>query len=132
MRAAIYARSAIKDDSKIEEQVTLCKRYASKQGWNVVHVYMDSGASRANPEREGMQALMQDASENKFEIVLTSDHNRLAGNLADFLKFCMALHSFDVKLFTPAGEVSFETSEKKFMSTVIAADRIRRSIAEVE
>ena len=73
MRAAIYARysTELQSDKSIDDQVALCRRFAKQNGHEVVEVYSDaakSGAFMVN--REGIQRLMHDARDKKFDVVI--------------------------------------------------------------
>ena len=55
MRAVIYARysSDNQRDASIDDQVEVCRRYADRQGWQIVRVYDDRSASGASAFRSG-------------------------------------------------------------------------------
>ena len=67
MRAVIYARysSDLQREASIEDQIEVCRRYASAQGWTIVETYTDAAISGASRFRPGFQKLIADASKNK-------------------------------------------------------------------
>lgn len=101
MRAAIYARTAIKDDGKLEEQIASCRKYASEQNLEVISVCSDLGKSGTSPaSREGIQRLMMEAAEGVFDTVLMVDTHRLSRNLDEIAETCHALQSQDIDIVT--------------------------------
>ena len=85
MRAVIYARysSDNQRDASIDDQVEVCRRYAERQGWQIVRVYDDRSASGASAFRSGYQQLIVDAGRRSFEIVVCEALDRLGRKLAD-------------------------------------------------
>ena len=63
MRAVIYARysSDAQREASIEDQTEVCRRYAERQGWQLVRIYEDRALSGASAARPGYQALLADA-----------------------------------------------------------------------
>ena len=58
MRAVIYARysSDLQSESSIDDQLSVCRDRAEREGWTVVGSYTDRAASGANIlNRPGMQ-----------------------------------------------------------------------------
>ena len=85
IRVALYARysSDLQSDHSIEDQVRLCTEYAAKNGWSVVECYSDAGLSGASLMRPGIQALIRDANDGRFEIVLAEALDRLSRDQED-------------------------------------------------
>ena len=71
-RVALYARysSDTQRDASIEDQLRLCRLYAEKQGWTIVETYSDRAVSGASLIRPGVQALLSDATRDRFDLVL--------------------------------------------------------------
>jgi DNA invertase Pin-like site-specific DNA recombinase len=86
MRAVIYARysSDQQRTASIADQVEVCRRYAERQGWDVIHIYDDAALSGASTlTRPGFQRLMLDAQFGTFDVVVTEAIDRLGRNLSD-------------------------------------------------
>ena len=68
-KAVIYARysSDKQREASIEDQVRLCEERAGREGWKVVQRYTDHGISGVSLLRPGIQALMRDAQEGRFD-----------------------------------------------------------------
>jgi site-specific DNA recombinase len=85
-RVAIYARysSELQRERSIEDQLALCRDFASRRNWTVATTYADRAISGASIHgRHEFQRMVADAAENRFDIVLAEDIDRLARNQAD-------------------------------------------------
>ncbi|MEM9147679.1 MAG: recombinase family protein [Pseudomonadota bacterium] len=83
---AIYARysSDLQREASIEDQVRICRALAEKEGWTVAQVYSDASISAASTLlHPGLQALMQDASFGKFDLVVAEALDRISRSQAD-------------------------------------------------
>jgi site-specific DNA recombinase len=85
LRVAIYARfsSDLQNAASIDDQIRLCRTRAARDGWEVVGTYEDHATSGASMTRPGMQRLQRDASDRRFDIVLSEALDRLSRNQAD-------------------------------------------------
>ena len=109
MRIAIYARysSDLQTDASIEDQIRLCQELASKEKWAVVNRYTDHGISGASLMRPGIQALMQDASGGKFDLVVAEALDRLSRDQADIATIKKRLQFAGINIHTLAeGEIT--------------------------
>ena len=84
-RTAIYARysSDLQSDSSVEDQVRLCSELAKSKTWEVVEHYTDAGLSGASLMRPGIQALITDALDGKFDVVLAEALDRISRDQED-------------------------------------------------
>ena len=85
-RVAIYARysSDNQRDASIADQLRICREFAARQGWTVVQEFADHAISGSTLIlRPGVQALLRDALDRQFEIVLSEALDRLSRDLAD-------------------------------------------------
>ena len=86
MRAVIYARysSDLQSEASIDDQLSICRDRAEREGWTVVGSYTDRAASGANIlNRPGMHALLADAKTGKFEIVVSEALDRISRDQED-------------------------------------------------
>ncbi len=84
-RVAIYARysSDLQSDSSVEDQVRLCSELAKSKDWEVFDHYADAGLSGASLMRPGIQALITDALDGKFDVVLAEALDRISRDQED-------------------------------------------------
>jgi DNA invertase Pin-like site-specific DNA recombinase len=100
---AIYARLACADPARLEIQISLCREYAIHQDWKLVGTYSDDGASGIRLDRPGLQTLLNDAAEAKFDLVLVEDLDRFARDNCKLVELAQRLRSTGVKVATVAG-----------------------------
>ena len=107
-RVAIYARysSDLQSNASIEDQIRLCRERAERDGWQVVNCYTDAGLSGASMMRPGIQMLMLDGQEGKYDIVMTEALDRLSRDQEDIAGIYKRLKFAGVKIVTLSeGEV---------------------------
>ena len=80
MRVALYARysSDNQRDASIADQLRVCRAYAERQGWTTCEEYTDHAVSGATLLRAGFQALMRDALNRRFDVVLAESLDRFS------------------------------------------------------
>jgi DNA invertase Pin-like site-specific DNA recombinase len=78
MRTALYARVSKKDSKQdTENQLRQLRQFASTQGWDVVHEYVDR-ASGKHSDREQFQKMFAAASRREFDILVFWSLDRLS------------------------------------------------------
>ena len=85
MKVAIYARysSDNQRDASIADQFRICREFAARQGWTVVQEFTDHAISGATLLRSGFQALMRDALNRRFDVVLAESLDRFSRDQED-------------------------------------------------
>lgn len=82
MKCAVYARVSTGFESQktsIPTQIKLFENYINEQGWELYKVYTDE-ESGTKSNRAGIQQLLADAKEKKFDIVLAKEWSRISRN----------------------------------------------------
>lgn len=109
LRCAIYARfsSDRQSETSAEDQISVCRERAEREGWRVVEVYRDLAISGANIRRPDMTRMMKDIVAGRFDIVLAEALDRLARDQEDIAGIYKRAHFAGARIFTLAqGEVS--------------------------
>lgn len=85
MKVAIYARysSDNQRDASIADQLRVCRAFAERQGWAIYEEYTDHAVSGATLLRAGFQALMRDALNRRFDVVLAESLDRFSRDQED-------------------------------------------------
>ena len=85
LKVAIYARysSDNQRDASIADQLRVCREFAARQGWTVVQEFTDHAISGATLLRSGFQALMRDALNQRFDVVLAEALDRFSRDQED-------------------------------------------------
>lgn len=106
MRTVIYARfsSRLQDDSSIEQQVSMCRERAEREGWEIVDVFADyaiSGkAGLGEHQRPGMSAMLARVGAGGVDQVLAESTDRIARHQGDDFTVRELLDHGGVRLFT--------------------------------
>jgi DNA invertase Pin-like site-specific DNA recombinase len=77
LKTAIYARVSTKKQETLNQLAQL-REFAAKQGWEIVAEYVDVMSGSGKRERPQFLAMMQDASQRKFDLLLFWSLDRLS------------------------------------------------------
>ena len=78
MRAGIYARISTKDKGQdAENQLAQLREFALRQGWDITKEYVDE-TTGGTSDRAAFQAMFQDASKCRFDVLLFWSLDRLS------------------------------------------------------
>jgi site-specific DNA recombinase len=85
MRVAIYARysSDNQREASIADQLRVCGAFAERHGWTIAQEYSDHAISGATLLRARFQALMRDALNRHFDVVLAESLDRFSRDQED-------------------------------------------------
>jgi site-specific DNA recombinase len=85
VKVALYARysSDNQRDASIADQLRVCRAFAERQGWAICDEYTDHAVSGATLLRAGFQALMRNALNRRFDIVLAESLDRFSRDQED-------------------------------------------------
>ncbi|MBE4907867.1 recombinase family protein [Bacillus luteolus] len=112
-KVAIYARVSTTEQAvegySIDEQLRLLKEWCDQHGYEVYKEYADRGISGKSIEgRPALKSLLEEAKQNKFDMVLVWKTNRLARNMLDLLKIDNMLQQSGIS-FRSYSETNLET-----------------------
>jgi hypothetical protein len=104
LKVAIYARysSDNQREASIADQLRVCREFAARQGWTVVEEFTDYAISGATLLRSGFQALMRDALNRRFDVVLAEALDRFSRDQEDTAGLFKRLTFADVNIVTLA------------------------------
>src|SRR5260370_41565686 len=85
IRAVIYARVSTQEQAQkktsIPDQVQECGKIIGHKGWSFIQEYKDEGVSgHLTEERHGLQSMLRDARQHKFDLIVVKDFDRFARN----------------------------------------------------
>ncbi len=135
IKAAIYARysSDNQRNASIADQIRLCRLFASKESWRVEAEYTDHAISGATLLRPGFQAMMRDALQRRFDVVLAESLDRFSRDQEDTAGLFKRLTFVGVRVLTLAeGEIGhLHVGLKGTMNALFLkdlADKTRRGL----
>ncbi len=113
MRTVIYARfsSQLQNSRSIDDQISVCRERAEREGWTIVDIFTDyaiSGAAGiADTQRPGLAALLARVEAGGVDQVLAESTDRLARHQGDSFAIRERLNFAGARLFTLSdGEVN--------------------------
>lgn len=124
-KAAIYVRVST-GDQHVESQLYDLRELASKRGFEVVSEYRDCGVSGRRARRPGLDALIADARQEKFSVVLVAAFDRLARSVKHFLQLIDEFDSLGIVFVSRRENVDTSGPMGRLFVTLIG------SIAELE
>src|SRR5215204_5375971 len=135
MRVAIYARYSSENqrDASIADQLRVCREFAARQGWTVVREFTEHAISGTTLLRSGFQALMRDALNQRFDVVLAEALDRFSRDQEDTAGLFKRLTFAGVSIVALAeGDITFlhiglkGTMNAMYLSEL--ADKTRRGL----
>jgi DNA invertase Pin-like site-specific DNA recombinase len=119
-RVALYVRVST-DQQTVAHQLQELQAVAGRRGWQIVETYSDAGISGAKgrDKRLGLDAMLNDASRRKFDVVMAWAIDRLGRSLIDLLGTIQHLEAAGVDLYleqqaidttSPMGKLLFQVT----------------------
>jgi site-specific DNA recombinase len=138
-RVACYARFStdLQNPRSAEDQLTLCRQFAEKRGWEVVAEFRDEGISGSSMvNRPGIRDLLAHAAEGSFDVMLCEALDRASRDLEDVAAIYKRLAFHGVKIWTVSeGEIGvMALGLKGTMAALYLADvaiKTRRGLTAV-
>jgi DNA invertase Pin-like site-specific DNA recombinase len=124
-KAAIYVRVST-PDQHVESQLYDLRELASRRGFEVVHEYEDRGVCGQKARRPGLDALMKDARQKKFSVVLVAAFDRIARSTKNFLQIVDELDGMGIEFVSRRENIDTSGPMGRLFMTLIS------SIAELE
>ncbi len=135
---AIFARVS-SDEQDFNRQILDLKKIAAANNFEVVSIISEkvSGA-KSNDERIGIQQLLNEARQGKFQKVLCTEVSRLGRSTIQTLKLVEELHQSGISIYLQdlktetldeKGEISFQTEMMLHMLSLFAKNE-RRNLTD--
>lgn len=125
LRAAIYARVSTADQ-RVESQLYDLRELAATKGFEVTKEYQDCGVSGRRARRPGLDALIADARQKKFSVVLVAAFDRFARSVKHFLAVMDEFDALGITFISRRENVDTSGPMGRLFLTLIG------SIAELE
>ena len=134
MIAAIYSRKSkfSEKGESVENQVNMCKTYASTLGIEEFIVYEDEGFSGGNVERPQYQKMMKEAKSKKFDYLICYRLDRISRNVSDFTQTIEELKKYKIEFISIKEQFDTSSPMGRAMMNISAvfAQLERETIAE--
>lgn len=136
-KVALYTRVSTTEQAEegysIDEQENLLNEYCAKYNMQVVKCYSDRGISGKDiKHRPALMELLNDASNKKFDMVLSWKINRISRKLCDVLKIVDLLEKNNItfKSYSEPFETSTPSGKMQFQMLALIGEFERGTIAQ--
>lgn len=103
LRAVIYCRVSTDEETQtnsLENQIQQCLEIITKNKWIHIYSYIDEGKSGTTTKhRNAYQKLLQDMEQDKFDIIVVKNQDRLMRNTKEWYHFIDKLTRNEKKLY---------------------------------
>ncbi|WP_032121656.1 recombinase family protein [Clostridium amazonitimonense] len=134
MKAAIYSRKSkiTNVGDSIENQIQLCRDYGINLNIDEFIIYEDEGFSGKNTKRPHFQKMLEDARNNKFDIIICYRLDRISRNLSDFTNLIDELDNLNIQFISIREQFDTSSPMGKAMMYIasIFAQLERETIAQ--
>ncbi len=126
MKSAIYARVAI--DQPIESQLCDLRQISAERGFESVTVYSDR-RSGTKARRPGLDALLRDARNRRFDVVLVASIDRVARSIKHFVQVMNELDGLGIRFLSLAENIDTAgTTGRLFLDALDKVAALERSL----
>ena len=126
LRVCAYARVSTEKEEQINSYNSQLKYYEEKiksnSNWKYVGIYADEGITGTlDYKREGFMKMMQDATNNKFDMIITKSISRFGRNTFDTLKYVRLLKEKGITIYFEEEHINTLELSGEIMLTVMSA-----------
>ena len=140
LRVTYYARVSSESDEQLNSlgnQISYYNELIKRnRNWTFVPGYIDEGLSGiSTKKRENFNRMIEDAAEDKFDLVITKEISRFARNTLDSIQYTRQLLSYGVGVFFQNDNINTldEDSELRLsIMSSIAQDELRKLSSRVK
>lgn len=122
--AAIYARVSSGKQAQgysLDEQVNLCRQRCEQNGWKVRYIFIEDGISASSIDRPKFRAMMQKASERRFDVLIFWKLDRFCRSLIDVVNVERQLREWDINICSLTESIDTTTSNGRFVFRTLAS-----------
>ena len=140
LRVTFYARVSSESDEQLnslENQVAYYEDFIKKNiAWTFVPGYIDEGLSGiSTKKRKHFNEMIEDAEDDKFDLIITKEISRFARNTLDSLQYTRELLNMGVGVFFQNDNINTLDEDAELRLTImssIAQDELRKLSSRVK
>jgi len=140
LRVTFYARVSSESDEQLNSLGNQISYYEDlikrNRNWTFVPGYIDEGLSGiSTKKRENFNRMVEDAAEDKFDLIITKEISRFARNTLDSIRYTRQLLGYGVGVFFQNDNINTldEDSELRLsIMSSIAQDELRKLSSRVK
>lgn len=136
LRAVFYARVSTEEEKQLnalEKQIQENRDIIEENGWELVDEYVDEGKTGTTIKRRNeYKRLLDDLTEDKFDIVVVKDQDRLQRNTKDWYLFVDRIVTYELELYFYLDNKYFNPSEDALITGIkaILAEEYSRNLSK--
>jgi DNA invertase Pin-like site-specific DNA recombinase len=125
-RVAVYARVSTEHEEQIEALGNQMQYYrdiiAGNLSWEINEMYVDEGLTgTSTKKRPSFNRMIQDAKENKFDMIITREVSRFARNTVDTLHFTRELKKHGIPVLFTMDNINTFDKDGELRLTIMAS-----------
>ncbi len=126
LRVTAYCRVSTGDEEQINSYESQKKYYKEKisenSEWSYVDIYADEAITGTlDYKRNNFMRMIQDALQNKFDMILTKSISRFARNTVDTLKYVRMLKEHNIAVFFEEENINTLEMSGEFLLTILSS-----------
>ena len=134
LRVTDYSRVStenIKQKSSLNNQVNYFNKYIKNNpNWEYIEGYIDDGITGTSDyKRDAFMRMIEDAKNNKFDLIITKEISRFSRNTLDSIKYTRELLNYGVAVLFINDNINTALADSELRLTImssLAQDEIRR------
>ena len=140
LRVTYYARVSSESDEQLNSlgnQISYYEDFIKRNAaWTFVPGYIDEGLSGiSTKKRENFNRMVEDADEDKFDLIITKENTRFARNTLDSIQYTRQLLSAGVGVFFQNDNINTFDEDSELRPSImssIAQDELRKLSSRVK
>ena len=140
MRVTYYARVSSESDEQLNSlsnQISYYEDLIKKnKNWTFVPGYIDEGLSGiSTKKRKNFNRMIEEAAENKFDLIITKEISRFARNTLDSIQFTRQLLNYGVGVFFQNDNINTLDDDSELRLSImssIAQDELRKLSSRIK
>ena len=126
LKVAAYCRVSTDGEEQLNSFTSQMKYYKEKiesnPDWTLVNVYADEAITGTKVElREGFKTMINDAMNDKIDIIMTKSISRFARNTVDTLNYVRKLKENNVAVFFEEENINTLTMDGELLLTILSS-----------
>ena len=140
LRVTFYARVSTDSDEQLNSLANQTQYYrdliSQNTNWQYIDGYIDEGLSAATTKnRESFHTMINDAKNDKFDLIITKEITRFARNTLDSIQFTRELLRYGVCVFFQNDNINTVDEDSELRLTImagIAQDELRKLSSRIK
>jgi len=115
-KVCIYVRVSTTKQT-VENQIQVLREYSDRCGYQITQIYSDNGisGSKGRQDRPGLDQMLKDGVQRKFEMVLVWSVDRLGRSVSDLVQIMKEFNELKIDLYFNQQSIDTSTSSGRMI-----------------